>query len=196
MTRINFGDCEFVTSAVKASQYPNHHLKEIALVGRSNVGKSSLINALLNRRNLARTSNQPGRTQTINFYRVGPLSLVDLPGYGYAKVSQKTKEQWGSMIENYLNTRENLVGILQLIDIRHKPTEQDVIMAEYLRHLGTPAYAIATKADKLGRGKQRTNAHEIAEALQLPVLIFSASTKQGRDKLTAVIYDLYNNTGE
>ncbi|GHV98118.1 putative GTP-binding protein EngB [Lactobacillus nasalidis] len=141
---------EFAVSAVKASQYPQDGLDEIALAGRSNVGKSSLINTILQRKNLARTSSSPGKTQTLNFYRVNDeFYLVDVPGYGYAKVSKKQREEFGEMIQDYLETRAYLKGLILLIDGRHEPTADDIAMYEYAQYLNLPILVIATKMDKI-----------------------------------------------
>lgn len=187
---LNFQDCEFMLSAVKPQHYPTHSLNEVALVGRSNVGKSSLINTIVNRRSLARTSNQPGRTQTLNFYRVDTLGIVDLPGYGFAKVSKTVKEQWKPMIEGYLLNRANLVGVLQLIDIRHPPTEDDLMMNEWLRELAIPSWAVVTKADKISRGKHKPTAEKLQKVLQVPVTIFSAETGVGKQEVAGILGNL------
>ncbi len=184
---LNLHDSEFLLSAVKTKHYPNHILPEIALVGRSNVGKSSLINALLNRRNFARVSGQPGRTQTINFYRVDSIGIVDLPGYGFARVPESVRQQWRPMIEDYLTKRNNLVGILQLIDIRHKPTADDQMMAKWLLETGIPAFVIATKADKVSRGQYKPRLEQTMSTLKLPAMVFSAQTKIGKDQLLGII---------
>src|SRR5690554_3382820 len=144
---MNLHDAEFLTSAVNAKGYPQHDLKEIALVGRSNVGKSSLVNTLVNRKKFARTSNQPGRTQTINFYQVDSLCLVDLPGYGFAKVPDAVRHQWRPMIENYLMERPNLTGVLHLVDVRHPPTKDDHVMMTWLKEMDMPYVLVATKLD-------------------------------------------------
>lgn len=141
---------EFVISAVGPSQYPEDALPEIALAGRSNVGKSSLINCLISRKNLARTSSQPGKTQTLNYYKINQdLYFVDLPGYGYAKVSKTKREQWGKFIESYLMNRETLRLVMQLVDLRHPPSKDDQAMYEWLRHNDVPVLVVATKADKI-----------------------------------------------
>ncbi len=187
---LNLHDAEFLTSAVNAQGYPSHDLREIALVGRSNVGKSSLINTLVARKKFARTSNQPGRTQTINFYRVDALCLVDLPGYGFAKVPEGIRKQWGPMIETYLSERSNLVGVLHLVDVRHKPTQDDQIMNSWLRDMDMPYVLIATKLDKISRGKYAQHAKAIRESLGIDPLLFSAETKEGRDRLLALVREL------
>lgn len=189
---LNLHECEFILSAVKQVHYPNHPLPEIALVGRSNVGKSSLINALVNRKKFARVSGQPGRTQTINFYRVDRLGIVDLPGYGFAKVPESIRRQWKPMIETYLTKRENLSGVLQLIDIRHPPSADDKMMAEWLRAMELPAWVVATKADKISKGKYHKNLAAIVKELKLPGIVFSAATRVGKNDLLAILYELGN----
>lgn len=184
---LNLHNAEFLTSAVNAQGYPAHDLKEIALVGRSNVGKSSLINTLVNRKKFARTSNQPGRTQTINFYRVDTMCLVDLPGYGFAKVPDGVRKKWGPMIEGYLTERPNLVGVLHLVDVRHKPTQDDQIMNSWLREMDMPYALVATKLDKISRGKYGQHAKVIRQYLGVEPLLFSAETKQGRDQILALV---------
>lgn len=187
---LNLHNSKFLTSAVNVQGYPEHDLKEIALVGRSNVGKSSLINTVVNRKKFARTSNQPGRTQTINFYQVDYLCLVDLPGYGFAKVPAELRHQWGSMIEDYLVERPNLVGVLHLVDFRHKPTADDVLMANWLREMDMPHILVATKADKISRGQYQKHAKIIRESLQGEPILFSAQTRQGRDEILTLIKHL------
>ena len=148
-------DSSYAISAVREDQYPTDNLPEIALSGRSNVGKSSLINTLLNRKNLARTSAQPGKTQTLNFYLVNhAFYLVDVPGYGYAKVSQKKREQFGTMIQDYLETRANLQGLIILVDGRHEPTKNDVAMYNYALYLNIPILVVCTKIDKVKKSQQ------------------------------------------
>ena len=152
---------ELEAVAVKASQYPPEDLPEIAFAGRSNVGKSSLLNLITGRKSLARVSGSPGKTRTINFYRCNDeFRIVDLPGYGFAKVSRSESEKWGAMIEGYLENRGTLLKVVQLVDIRHKPSAQDVQMYDYLKYYGLDGIVAATKADKLG-----TN--EKAKALKL-----------------------------
>ncbi|MGI6730650.1 MAG: ribosome biogenesis GTP-binding protein YihA/YsxC [Anaerovoracaceae bacterium] len=154
--------------AVKQEQYPEDNLKEIAFVGRSNVGKSSLLNLLVNRKNLARVSGSPGKTRTINFYRINDeFRIVDLPGYGYAKISKSIIENWGDMIEGYLSNRQGLIGVVQLVDIRHKPTAQDIQMYQWLKHYGLDGLVVATKADKLSRNEIFKNLNAIRKTLEL-----------------------------
>lgn len=170
------------------SKLPDNTLPEVAFAGKSNVGKSSLINALMNRKALARTSSSPGKTQTINFYNVNhQMYLVDLPGYGYAKVSQSVKEQWGKLIERYLRQSRQLKAVFLLIDIRHKPSENDKLMYDWIVHNGYQPIIIATKADKLKRSQIPKQLKVLKEGLELPggtqVIPFSAQTKQGRDEI-------------
>lgn len=170
-------------------------LPEVAFAGKSNVGKSSLINGLMNRKALARTSAQPGKTQTINFYKINDeLDLVDLPGYGYARVTPAEKEKWGKMIENYLHTSRNLKAVFLLIDIRHDPSANDRQMYEWILHNGYEPIIIATKLDKLKRSQVQKNLKAIREGLQLrkgtTVIPYSAETKQGRDEIWELIESL------
>jgi GTP-binding protein len=179
---------EFVISAVNPSQYPEDALPEIALAGRSNVGKSSLINRMVHRKNLARTSSKPGKTQTINFYRVnGQLYFADMPGYGFARVSKETKAAWARMIEGYLLNRQELKGVIQVVDVRHPPTRDDCTMYDWLKHYGIPVIVVATKADKIPRGKWPKHMKQVREGLQIraddPFILFSAETGQGKDEL-------------
>ncbi|MFC5402108.1 ribosome biogenesis GTP-binding protein YihA/YsxC [Cohnella soli] len=186
---------EFVISAVGPAQYPESGLPEVALAGRSNVGKSSLINKMLLRRNLARTSQQPGKTQTLNYYRingdVGELYFVDFPGYGYAKVSKSEREAWGKMIERYLRGREPLKLVLQLVDLRHPPSADDIRMYEWLSHYEIPMTVVATKADKVSRSQWQKHMKIIRQSLgmpgHVPLLLFSSETGQGREELWSLI---------
>ena len=167
------------------SKIPDTGLPEVAFAGKSNVGKSSLINGLMNRKALARTSAQPGKTQTINFYKINDeLDLVDLPGYGYARVTPAEKEKWGKMIENYLHTSRNLKAVFLLIDIRHDPSANDRQMYEWILHNGYEPIIIATKLDKLKRSQVQKNLKAIREGLQLrkgtTVIPYSAETKAGK----------------
>ncbi|MCX7571336.1 ribosome biogenesis GTP-binding protein YihA/YsxC [Tumebacillus sp. DT12] len=185
-------DAKFIISAVKPHQYPEGDLPEIALAGRSNVGKSSLINRLLGRRNLARTSGTPGKTQQLNYYLINEdLYFVDLPGYGFARVPKDVKAQWGKMIGGYLDNRENLKLSLQLIDIRHAPSKEDVEMYQYFAHYNRPHAIIATKADKIARGQYQKHLKVIRETLQVlpntPMIITSADSGLGRQEVWNLI---------
>lgn len=183
---------EFAVSAVKASQYPKGGLDEIALAGRSNVGKSSLINTLLQRKNLARTSSSPGKTQTLNFYRVdsdqADFYLVDVPGYGYAKVSKKQREEFGEMIQDYLETRAYLKGLILLIDGRHEPTADDIAMYDYAQYLNLPILVVATKMDKIKKNAFNKTEAAFRKHLNLnkdnvTFLPFSSVTKLNVDQV-------------
>lgn len=174
------------------SKIPDNAYYEVAFAGKSNVGKSSMINALLNRKSLARTSAQPGKTQTINFYNVNDaMYLVDLPGYGYAKASQNEKEKWGKMIENYLHTSKKLQAVFLLIDIRHDPSANDKMMYDWMIYQGFAPIIIATKLDKIKRSQVQKNVKAIREGLKVRpgtvIIPFSAETKQGRDELWDLI---------
>ena len=174
------------------SRLPENNCPEFAFAGKSNVGKSSLINALLNRKSLARTSASPGKTQTINFYNINDaLYFVDLPGYGYAKVSQKTQEQWGKMIERYLNSSNMLKTVFLLIDMRHEPSKNDLLMYEWIIDSGFQPVIILTKQDKLSKNEQAKNLSLIRKSLGLkkedPVIPFSSVTKAGRDEIWELI---------
>jgi GTP-binding protein len=179
---------EFVISAVKPAQYPDDALPEFALAGRSNVGKSSLINCLIQRKNLARTSSKPGKTQTINFYRINDqLYFADVPGYGFARVPKSVRQSWGKMMETYLTGRETLKGVIQVIDLRHPPTADDQNMYQYLKHFDIPVIVVATKADKISKGKWQKHLKVVREGLDLdqsdPLLLFSAETAYGKEQL-------------
>ncbi|MDD4665950.1 MAG: ribosome biogenesis GTP-binding protein YihA/YsxC [Clostridia bacterium] len=181
---------EYMVSAVNSRQYPQSSQPEIALVGRSNVGKSSFINKFLNRKNLARTSSIPGKTQTINFYQINESwFFVDLPGYGFARVSKETKSVWGRFIDEYLYLRRQLAGIIQVVDLRHAPSADDVLMQEWLVERGLPYLVIATKADKVARGRWAQQLKIIKDNLKIhsavPVIAFSAQTGEGRAEITA-----------
>ncbi|MCR2802610.1 ribosome biogenesis GTP-binding protein YihA/YsxC [Paenibacillus soyae] len=185
-------DAQFVISAVRPQQYPEDALPEIALAGRSNVGKSSLINKLILRKNLARTSSQPGKTQQLNYYRVNDLLyLVDFPGYGYAKVSKTQREKFGEMIETYLRDREPHKLQLLIIDIRHEPSKDDVLMYNWLKHYEIPTCIVATKADKIPRSKWDKHVKMVKTTLEAdprdPVVLFSSETGLGREQLWDVI---------
>ena len=189
---MEFINAELLKTAVKYEQYPPADVPEIALVGRSNVGKSSLINCLVNRKNLARTSSTPGKTATINFYSVAQrYRIVDLPGYGYAKVSKEERERWGAMIEHYLARRENLVQVIQLVDARHKPSADDKMMFDWIRSYNYEPFVIATKLDKLKKSQVEANLTAIYNDLELneqSVLVpFSAETREGREQVLELI---------
>lgn len=177
------------------SKLPDNMYNEVAFAGKSNVGKSSLINALMNRKSLARTSAQPGKTQTINFYNINDaMYLVDLPGYGYAKVSESEKEKWGKMIERYLQTSKKLKAVFLLIDIRHDPSANDRQMYEWMVYQGYAPIIIATKLDKIKRSQIQKNVKAIREGLKVQpgtiIIPFSAETKQGRDEIWELIDSL------
>ena len=177
------------------STLPKNTLPEIAFAGKSNVGKSSLINGLMNRKSLARTSAQPGKTQTINYYNINQeLYFVDLPGYGYANASVEVKAKWGKMIERYLHTSQNLKAVFLLIDIRHDPSANDKMMYDWILNNGYEPIIIATKLDKLKRSQVQKNIKAIKEGLKLSkngvIIPFSAETKQGRDEIWALIDEL------
>ena len=165
---INFNNINLIISAVKKAQYLDTGLTEVALSGRSNVGKSTFINSMIGRKNMARTSQQPGKTQTLNFYNIDEqLIFVDVPGYGYAKVSKVQREKFGKMIEEYITQRENLKLVIQLVDLRHQPTEDDVLMYNYLKHFDIPTLVICTKEDKIAKGKVQKHIKRIKDKLEL-----------------------------
>ena len=191
---------EIVVSAIRKEQYPAEGLPEIALVGRSNVGKSSATNALLNRRNFARTSQTPGKTRTINFYKINEeFYFVDLPGYGYAKVAKSEKDKWGVIMERYLQDREELCAIFLLVDIRHEPTNDDVMMYEWIKHFGYNCVVIATKADKISRGQYQKHISIIRKKLNLAkdekVIPLSSSKKTGVEDVWNEIIAQYEEHG-
>ncbi len=188
---------EFVKKASQPEQFPQGELPEVAFAGRSNVGKSSLINTLINRKKLAPTSGQPGKTRTIDFYIInGKIYLVDLPGYGFARVSKKLKEKWGRLVEGYLQNRSQLKLVVLLIDIRHDPTEDDILMYDWLKHYQVPVLVAATKRDKLSRGKALENIKGIEEILEVEpedlVVPFSAKSKEGKEEIWKHINQLIN----
>ncbi len=188
-------DAQLEKIAVNKTQYPDENLYEIAFAGRSNVGKSSFINSMLNRTNIARTSSKPGKTRTINFYNInGEFRFVDLPGYGYAQVSKKEKEKWGYIIEEYLNTRKNLIEVIQLVDIRHEPTEQDILMYNWIKTFNFTGIVIATKADKISKGKYQSNIKIIKNKLQVKesslIIPYSSSKKTNKDKVWHVFEEI------
>lgn len=183
---------DIVISAVRPEQYPETHLPEFALAGRSNVGKSSFINKMLNRKGLARISSKPGKTQTLNFYLINEiLHFVDVPGYGYAKVSKSERAAWGRMIETYFTSREQLRAAVLIVDLRHPPTQDDVMMYDFLKHYGIPCIIIATKADKIPRGKWQKHLKVTKETLDLDendqIVLFSSETGEGKDKAWSIL---------
>ncbi len=183
-------------TVVHPNDYPDDHLPEVVFIGRSNVGKSSLLNTLINRKNLAYTSQNPGKTQTINFYRINQVFYcVDIPGYGYAKVSKKQREAFGQMIEAYLTSRITLKHAFLLIDARHAPTEDDVLMANYLWHYQIPFTIIATKSDKISNNRLKNHLNAINKVISLDVEIipFSMITKLNRDTLLDKIETIVNS---
>ena len=191
---INTHNADILLSAANKSHYPQDDIPEVALAGRSNVGKSSFINTLLNRKNLARTSGKPGKTQLLNFFNIDDkLRLVDVPGYGYARVSKKEREKWGRMIEEYLTSRENLKAVVSLVDFRHEPSADDVQMYEFLKYYEIPVILVTTKADKIPRGKWNKHESMIKKKLDFDTsdsfIIFSSVTKEGLEKSWDEILD-------
>ena len=182
-------NAEFIISAVSPKQYPEDNLPQIALAGRSNVGKSSLINKFINRKNLARTSSKPGKTQTLNFYRINnnQFYFVDLPGYGFAQVSQSVKAEWGKFIDRYLSGCRAVRGVIQIVDIRHAPSKDDVSMYEWLVSKNLPTLVVATKADKISKGQWHKQLKLIKTTLHTvpgqEILVFSAENGQGLAEL-------------
>ncbi|PAE42136.1 ribosome biogenesis GTP-binding protein YihA/YsxC [Bacillus sp. 7884-1] len=184
---------DIVISAVRPAQYPETDLPEFALAGRSNVGKSSFINKMLNRKGLARISSKPGKTQTLNFYLINEiLHFVDVPGYGYAKVSKSERAAWGKMIETYITSREQLRAVVLIVDLRHPPTQDDVMMYNFLKHYDIPCVVIATKADKIPRGKWQKYLKVTKETLDLDendqIILFSSETGEGKDKAWSILH--------
>lgn len=178
---------EFIKSATRPGNYPSNELSEIAFAGRSNVGKSSLINVLVNRKKLVRTSSTPGRTQLINFFNINnQFSLVDLPGYGYAKVPVSVKKAWGPMIRTYLEVRESLYGVVFIFDIRRVPGEEDIRFLDWLEEFGVPTIPVITKIDKISRSKREKQILAIVEETGLSrdaFTLFSATTREGCEEI-------------
>ncbi len=192
---------EFLTSAVRKNQYPAEGVPEIAFAGRSNVGKSSLINLLMNRKKLAKVSQNPGKTRTINFFLVnGEFRIVDLPGYGYARVSKAEAEKWGPMMEEYLSSRPDLLKVVQLVDVRHAPSAQDRQMYEYLQYYGLDGLVVATKADKVSKNELAKNIAVIRRELKLNkgdrVIPVSALHKTGTEEVLAAMEEILQSGAE
>lgn len=192
LMNINPNEVDILISAVKPEQYPELDLPEVALSGRSNVGKSTFINSMIGRKIMARTSQQPGKTQTLNFFNIdNQLIFVDVPGYGYAKVSKKQREAFGKMIETYITTREALKLVIQLVDLRHPPTEDDVLMYDFLKYYDIPTLIIATKEDKIPKGKVQKHIKIIKEKLELEsgdqIISYSSIEKKKQDQIWAAI---------
>ena len=188
---------ELIISAVRESQYPTDNKKEFLLIGRSNVGKSSFINTIINRKSFARTSATPGKTQTLNFYKVNDeFYLVDAPGYGFAKVRNNLKKKFGLIIENYLKARENLEMVFLLIDFRHKPTEDDILMYEYLKYYNIPVTIVCTKLDKVSKNNHEKNKKLVIKELKLEndenLILFSSVTKNGKNDVYDEIANYLN----
>ncbi|MDP4095683.1 ribosome biogenesis GTP-binding protein YihA/YsxC [Paenibacillus sp. P96] len=191
---------EFIISAVRPEQYPADGLPEVALAGRSNVGKSSLINRMINRKNLARTSSTPGKTQQLNYYRINDdLYFVDFPGYGFAKVSKSLRQAFGEMIETYLTQREPLKLVLQMVDLRHPPSKDDLMMHEWLKHYNLPLCVVGTKADKIPRTRREKHIKVIKQELGIGsgdlFIPFSSEEGLGREELWTVI-SRYTGVGQ
>jgi ribosome biogenesis GTP-binding protein ysxC len=192
--KVNTHNADILLSATNKSHYPQDDIPEVALAGRSNVGKSSFINTMLNRKNLARTSGKPGKTQLLNFFNIDDkLRFVDVPGYGYARVSKKEREKWGKMIEEYLTSRENLRAVVSLVDLRHEPSVDDVQMYEFLKYYEIPVILVATKADKIPRGKWNKHESMIKKKLDFDktdtFIIFSSVNKTGVEEAWDAIFD-------
>lgn len=192
--KVNTHNADILLSATNKGHYPQDDIPEVALAGRSNVGKSSFINTMLNRKNLARTSGKPGKTQLLNFFNIDDkLRFVDVPGYGYARVSKKEREKWGKMIEEYLTTRENLRAVVSLVDLRHEPSADDVQMYEFLKYYEIPVILVATKADKIPRGKWNKHESMIKKKLDFDktdtFIIFSTVNKTGVEEAWDAIFD-------
>ena len=186
-------DVKLTISAVRKSQFPEDHKNEFLLVGRSNVGKSSFINTLINRKNFARTSSIPGKTQTLNFYLVNDyFYLVDAPGYGYAKVNKQLKNKFGLIMEDYLEGRENLKMVFMLIDFRHKQTQDDVLMYKYLKHYNIPVSIVCTKLDKVSKNSHTKQLNLICKTLEVEkeeLILFSSVTKTGKQETYSKIIE-------
>ncbi len=188
-------DVKLIISALRVSQFPTDNRNEVLLVGRSNVGKSSFINTIINRKNFARTSSKPGKTQTLNFYLINDFFyMVDAPGYGYATVNKQLKNKFGLIMESYLESRENLKMVFMLIDFRHKPTEDDIMMYKYLKYYNIPVTIVCTKIDKVTKNRSAQQINLISKTLEIDkdeLILFSSITKEGKqavyDKLIQVL---------
>ena len=192
---MKINNVELSISAVRQSQYPNDNKKEFLLVGRSNVGKSSFINSIIERRNLARVSSKPGKTQTLNFYNINnDFYLVDVPGYGYASVSRETQEKFGKMIEEYIENRENLKRVFMLVDFRIKPTQDDLLMYNFLKYYNLPVTIVTTKVDKVSRNDRDKQVKLITETLDIKegdkLVLFSIKTKLGKSDIHKEIEEI------
>ena len=195
---MNVHKIELMISAVKETQYPEPYMPEIALAGRSNVGKSSFINKLTQRSNIARTSSQPGKTQTLNFYNVNDqFRIVDVPGYGYAKVSKKDREKFNHMVSHYFTTRENLKGLFLMMDFRHQPTDLDIAMKNFADELNIPYAIVATKIDKVKRSQYNKFIQQFVRTLNLPsedaLFLFSSETGEGSEDIWEIIESLIHS---
>ncbi len=198
---MKINDIKLDVQAVRRSQYPESDKPEFMLVGRSNVGKSTFINTIAGRKNLAYTSGKPGKTQTLSFYLANnTFYLVDVPGYGYAAVNKQTQEKFGKMIEEYLEKRDELIRVFMLVDFRHKPTEDDVLMYNFLKYYNIPVTIVATKVDKVGGSKMDKNKKVILDTLNLVVgddlVLFSGVTKLGKEEVLNKIDTLINDQKE
>lgn len=185
---ITIHSAEFLLGAVSVNQFPANNLPEIAIAGRSNVGKSSLINCMLNRKNLTYVGNTPGKTREINFFLINEVfRFVDLPGFGYAKVSKKEKEKWRGFIEGYLSAERNIKGVIQLVDSRHPGQENDIVMTDFLNAVGLPSCLVATKIDKLSNNQKAKSMKQFDDIFGCKPLPFSSVKKQGKPELWKVI---------
>ncbi len=191
---INF-KAEYITSGTREEHFPIHDQNEFMLCGRSNVGKSSFINTFLNRKNMAYTSSKPGKTQALSFFHINnDFYFVDVPGYGYAKVSKKQREEFGEMIEGYITTRQNLKYVILLVDARHKPSQDDVLMYDFLKYYEIPIIVVATKVDKIGRTKYKQHEKQIRDELNLglddKLFLVSSDTNEGIEEVRKFINDI------
>ena len=196
---MDYVNAKLLATAVKPEQYPDTFVPEIAFVGMANVGKASLINCLTNRAKLARTSSSPGKTAVINFYDIdGMYRLVDLPGYGYAKVSKAERDRWSGMIETYLTDRYNLTAVVQLVDARHKPSQDDLTMMNWIKSIGYTPVVIATKIDKVKKSQLEKNLTEIYQVLELDdnsiLFPFSSETRSGKEEILEYIAEICKNS--